>query len=61
MLFARERPAVQERIKLERVITEGLGFVESRAATADVEIRRRIESNLPGGMRPIRTNSSRSW
>ncbi|MBP1776606.1 MAG: sensor histidine kinase [candidate division NC10 bacterium] len=47
MLFARERPPVQERIKLERVITEGLGFVESRAATADVEIRRRIESNLP--------------
>ena len=47
MLFARERPPVHERINLERVITEGLGFVESRAAKADVEIRRRIETDLP--------------
>jgi len=47
MLFARERPPTREKISLHRVIHEGLSYVESRAAKADVEIRRRIESDLP--------------
>lgn len=47
MLFARERPPAREKVSLRRVIDEGLSFVESRAAKADVEIRRRIESDLP--------------
>ncbi len=47
MLFARERPPTREKISLQRVIDEGLSFVESRATKADVEIRRRIESDLP--------------
>jgi signal transduction histidine kinase len=47
MLFARERPAAQERVSLRRVIEEGIAFVESRAAKADVEIRRQIDADLP--------------
>lgn len=47
MLFARERPPMREKISLQQVIDEGLAFVESRAAKADVEIRRRIQPNLP--------------
>jgi signal transduction histidine kinase len=47
MLFARERPPAREKVILARVIDEGLSFVESRATKADVEIRRRIESDLP--------------
>jgi signal transduction histidine kinase len=47
MLFARERPSTREKLSLHRVIHEGLSYVESRAVKADVEIRRRIESNLP--------------
>jgi signal transduction histidine kinase len=47
MLFARERPPTREKISLHRVIHEGLSYVESRAAKADVEIRRRIECDLP--------------
>lgn len=47
MLFARERPPTREKVSLHQVIQEGISFVESRAAKADVEIRRRIESDLP--------------
>jgi signal transduction histidine kinase len=47
MLFARERPPVQERVDLRRVIDEGCAFVEARAAKADVEIQRRIQPDLP--------------
>jgi signal transduction histidine kinase len=47
MLFARERPPTREKLGLNQVIHEGLSYVESRAAKADVEIRRRIESDLP--------------
>lgn len=47
MLFARERPPARERVNLHRVIDEALSFVESRAVKADVEIRRRIDADLP--------------
>jgi len=47
MLFARERPPVRERVSLPRVVDEGISFVESRAIKADVEIRRRVEADLP--------------
>jgi len=47
MLFARERPPAREKVSLHRVINEGLSFVEPRAAKAEVEIRLRIESDLP--------------
>jgi signal transduction histidine kinase len=47
MLFARERPPTREKLSLHRVIHEGLSYVESRAAKAEVEVRRQIESDLP--------------
>jgi signal transduction histidine kinase len=47
MLFARERPPMRDKVSLHRVVDEGLSYVESRAVKADVEIRRRIESDLP--------------
>jgi signal transduction histidine kinase len=47
MLFARERPPMRDTVSLHRVVDEGLSYVESRAVKADVEIRRRIESDLP--------------
>lgn len=47
MLFARERPPVRERISLERIVDEGIAFVESRAQKSGVEIRRDVSPDLP--------------
>jgi signal transduction histidine kinase len=47
MLFARERPPVREKVSLNRVVEEGLLFLESRARKGGVEIRRSLAPDLP--------------
>ena len=47
MLFARPRPPVHEKVRLDRIVEEGILFLESRARKAGIEIRRRFEPDLP--------------
>jgi two-component system NtrC family sensor kinase len=47
MLFARERPPAREWISLQRMVDEGIAFVESRAQKSGVEIRRDVSPDLP--------------
>jgi two-component system, NtrC family, sensor kinase len=47
MLFARERPAIQERVEPADVIEEGIAFVEARARKVGIQILRRVEPALP--------------
>lgn len=47
MLFARPRPPVHEKVRLDRIVEEGILFLESRARKAGIEIRRRVEPDLP--------------
>ncbi len=47
MLFARERPPSRERIALERIVDEGVAFVEARAEKSAVTIRRDAAPDLP--------------
>ena len=47
MLFARERPPERGPVSPERVLDEGISFVEPRAAKAGIEIQRRVAPGLP--------------
>jgi signal transduction histidine kinase len=47
MLFARPRPPVREKVRLGRIVEEGILFLESRARKAGIEVRRRVEPGLP--------------
>ncbi|MFB3816621.1 MAG: sensor histidine kinase [Candidatus Methylomirabilales bacterium] len=47
MLFARARPPARQRVAVDRILEEALGFVESRARQAGVHIRRRTAPDLP--------------
>ena len=47
MLFARERPQTREMVSLNRIVEEGLLFLESRAQKGAIEIRRGLAPDLP--------------
>jgi signal transduction histidine kinase len=47
MLFARERPPAREKVSLNRVVEEGLLFLESRARKNGIDIRRSVAPDLP--------------
>ena len=47
MLFARERPPAREKVNLNRVVEEGLLFLESRARKSGIDIRRSVAPDLP--------------
>lgn len=47
MLFARPRPPVREQVNLKWVVQEGIPLLESRARKAGIEIRRRVDAELP--------------
>ena len=45
--FAREQPPERQRVSLARIILSGVSLLESRARNAGIEIRRRVEPDLP--------------
>jgi signal transduction histidine kinase len=47
MLFARERPQAREMVSLNRIVEEGLLFLESGAGKGGIEIRRAVAADLP--------------
>ncbi|HXZ44877.1 MAG TPA: ATP-binding protein, partial [archaeon] len=47
MLFARPSPPVREQVNLKWVVQEGIPLLESRARKAGIEIRRRVDAELP--------------
>jgi two-component system, NtrC family, sensor kinase len=47
MLFASERPTVREKVSLTRIVEEGIPLLEPRAKKAGIEMRRKLEPNLP--------------
>jgi len=47
MLFSRQMPTRQEAVDLNKTITEGLYFLESRCAKAGIEMIRRPGPNIP--------------
>ena len=47
MLFARPSPPVREQVNLKWVVQEGVPLLESRARKAGIEIRRRVDGDLP--------------
>jgi two-component system NtrC family sensor kinase len=47
MLFARERPPAREKVSLNRVVEEGLLFLESRARKGGIEMHRFLAPGLP--------------
>ena len=47
MLFARDRAPAQEKVSLNRIVEEGLLFLESRARKGGIEMRRALAPDLP--------------
>jgi signal transduction histidine kinase len=47
MIFARQTPPRKDQINLNRVIEEGLYFLEGRCARKRIEVRRRLAEDLP--------------
>ena len=47
MLFARQRPPTREKVSLTRIVEEGIPFLAHRVRKARIEIRRKVDPDLP--------------
>ncbi len=45
--FARPRAPLREKVSLKRIVEEGIPLLEAPARTAGIEIRRRVDADLP--------------
>ncbi len=47
MLFARQMPPQTTTVQLDKLVEDGIGFIEGRCAKNDIKLVRRLQPNLP--------------